>query len=144
METLLNYDYCTDCCRRKGSSASAARKKLGVSTLASKRRLHLVLTMFNCMSSKSPPYLSELFLCLHPATTRTLFRLPSSTFHLINLPWTSRVQLCGDPFHLTSERPKTSPAITHSVSNISISDPPILEVYCSHVLPYSLLLAIYS
>ena len=34
---------------------------LGLSTLASRRKSHLALTMFNCMSSKSPLYLSQLF-----------------------------------------------------------------------------------
>ena len=61
LETLHNYACRTVLRKRKGSSASAARRELGLSTLASRRKLHLAVTMFNCMSSKSPPYLSQLF-----------------------------------------------------------------------------------
>ena len=86
LQTLLNYACCTVHHKRRGSSASAAHRELGLSTLASRRKLHLALTMFNCMSFKSPPYLSQLFLCLHATTTPALFPLPSSIFHLIHLP----------------------------------------------------------
>ena len=61
LETLLNYACCTVLRKCRGSSTSAAHRELGLSTLASRRKLHLALTMFNCMSSKSPPYLSKLF-----------------------------------------------------------------------------------
>ena len=61
LETLLNYACRIVLHKRRGSSASAARRELGLSTLASRRKLHLALNMFNCMSSKSPPYLSQLF-----------------------------------------------------------------------------------
>ena len=61
LETLLNYACRTVLHKRRGSSASAARRELGLSTLASRRKLHLALNMFNCMYSKSPPYLSQLF-----------------------------------------------------------------------------------
>ena len=61
LETLLNYACRTVLRKRRGSSASAARRKLGLSTLASRRKLHLALTVFNCISSKSPPYLSLFF-----------------------------------------------------------------------------------
>ena len=47
--------------KHKGSSASAACKELGLSTLTSRRKLHLAVTMFNCMSSKSSPYLFQYF-----------------------------------------------------------------------------------
>ena len=56
LETLLNYACRTVVHKRKGSSALAAHRELGLSTLASRRKL--AVTMFNCMSSKSPPYLS--------------------------------------------------------------------------------------
>ena len=72
--------------KRRWSSALAAHTELGLSTQASRRKLHLTLTMFSCMSSKSPPHLSRCSLCLHPTTTPTLLCLPSSTYHLINLP----------------------------------------------------------
>jgi hypothetical protein len=45
----------------KGYSALAACGELDLFTLASRRHLHLSLTMFNCISSKLPPYFSELF-----------------------------------------------------------------------------------
>ena len=58
---LLNYACHTVLHKRRGSSASAACRELGLSTLASRRKLHLALTMFKCMSSNSPPYLSQFF-----------------------------------------------------------------------------------
>ena len=61
LETLLNYACRSVLHKHRGSSASAARRELGLSTLASRTKLHLALTMFNCMYSKSPPYLSQLF-----------------------------------------------------------------------------------
>ena len=61
LETLLNYACRTVLHKCRGSSTSAARRELGLSILASRRKRHLVLTIFNCMSSKSPPYLSQLF-----------------------------------------------------------------------------------
>ena len=61
LKTLLNYACCTVLCKRRGSFALAACTELCLSTLASRRKLHFALTMFNCMSSKSPPYLSQLF-----------------------------------------------------------------------------------
>ena len=61
LETLLNYACRTVLRKRSGSSTSAARSELGLSTLASRRKFHLALIMFNCMSSKSSTYLSQLF-----------------------------------------------------------------------------------
>ena len=61
LEILLNYACRTVLHKCRGSSTSAARRELGLSILASRRKCHLALTMFNCMSSKSPPYLSQLF-----------------------------------------------------------------------------------
>ena len=61
LENLLNYACRTVLRKRRRSSASAAHRELGLSTLASRRKLHLAVTMFKCMSSKSPSYLSQLF-----------------------------------------------------------------------------------
>ena len=60
LETVHNYACCTVLRKRKGSSALAARRELCLPTQASRRNLHLAVTMFNCMSSKSLPYLSQL------------------------------------------------------------------------------------
>ena len=61
LETFLNYTCRTVLRKCRGSSASATRREQGLSTLTSRRKLDFVLTMFNCMSSKSPPYLSQRF-----------------------------------------------------------------------------------
>ena len=81
LETLLNYACRTVLRKRRGSSASSAFRELGLSTLASRRKLHLAVTMFNCMSSKSPPYLSQLF-SLSSSHYNTLSASPSQ----LNLP----------------------------------------------------------
>ena len=61
LETLLNVARCTVLCRHRDFSASAAHGELGLSTLSTRRKLHLAQTMFKCLSSQSPPYLSQLF-----------------------------------------------------------------------------------
>ena len=60
LETLLNVARCTVLCRHRDFSASAAHGELGLSTLSTRRKLHLAQTMFKCLSSQSPPYLSQL------------------------------------------------------------------------------------
>ena len=61
LESLLNFA-CRIVLRRcKHSSASAARHDLGVSTLSSRRKLHLSQTVFKCLSSHCPSNLSQLF-----------------------------------------------------------------------------------
>ena len=119
LETLLSYACRTVLRKRRGSSASAAHREIGLSTLASRRKHHLTL-MFNCMSSKSPPYFSQLFLL---PSSHYNTRSASSTFDLIDLPLAkshsvSWVQRCSDPCHRTSGTPENSTAFTHFVSNI--------------------------
>ena len=120
---LLNLEYNYVCrtvlCKRKGSFTSAAHRELGLSTLASRRKLYLALTMSNCMSFKSPPYLSFFSSPLFHYNTLPIHLL-SSTFHLINLfgHSVSWVQHC----HRTFETPDTSIATTHFASNIFTND----------------------
>ena len=140
LENLLNYACRTILRKRRRSSASAAHRELGLSTLASRRKLHLAVTMFKCMSSKSPSYLSHLFLCFHPTTTPALLCLPSSTFHLIDLPLAKshsvqRAQCCGNPCHWTSGTPENSAGFAQFVSNISGM---IFDFYHLHVRDISL------
>ena len=61
LETLLNFSCRTVLCKRKDYSASAARRELGLPTLASRRKLHSAQMVFKCLSSNSPSYLSQLF-----------------------------------------------------------------------------------
>ena len=61
LESLLNFACCTVLRRCKHSSASAARHDLGLSTLSFRRKLHLSQTVFKCLSSHCPAYLSQLF-----------------------------------------------------------------------------------
>ena len=58
LEILLNFACRTVLRRRRDYSASAAHSKLGLSTLSARRKFHLAQTMFKCLSSQSPPYLS--------------------------------------------------------------------------------------
>ena len=80
------------------------------------------------------------FLCLHPATTPTLLHLPSSTFHLIDLPLAkshsvSLAQHCGDFCHQTSGIPRNSTVFTHFTSIILGK---IFDFYHLHVHDISL------
>ena len=61
LETLLNFSCRTVLRRRRDYSATAARRELGLSTLASRRKVHTAQMVFKCLSSNTPPYLSQLF-----------------------------------------------------------------------------------
>ena len=79
LQSLLNYGCTIVLQKPRYSSASQIRNELGLSTLESRRKLHLLQVMYNCLSSRAPSYLS------------TLFRLPSHDHYtrsscLINLP----------------------------------------------------------
>ena len=55
LETLLNFS-CRRVLRRHNDySASAARRELGLSTLASRRNLHTAQQVFKCLTLNSPP-----------------------------------------------------------------------------------------
>ena len=64
LESLLNFACRTILRRSKHYSASVARHDLGLSTLSSRRKLHLSQTIFKCLSSHCPSYLSQLFSAL--------------------------------------------------------------------------------
>ena len=125
LETLHNYACCTVLHKRKGSSALAACRKLGLPTLASRRKLHLAVTMFNCMSSKSSPYLSQLF--SSPSSHYNTCSTSSSQLNLLpngpplaksrSVSWATH---CGDPCHRTSETLEISLGITHLSHGLTI------------------------
>ena len=101
--------------------------ELGLSTLTSRRKLHLAVTMFNCMLPSPLLIYLSYFLRFQPTTTPTLLHLPSSTFLPIDPPLAKShsvlwAQHCGDPCHRTSATLKTSLGTTHSASNIFIND----------------------
>ena len=60
--------------------SSTARAELNLTTLASRRQLHLAQCMFRCLSSLSPPYLSKLF--SYPSRPGTR----STSTRQVNLP----------------------------------------------------------
>ena len=61
LETLLNFG-CKIVLRRcRASSSAIALRDLGLTTLSSRKKLHMAQCMFRCLSSHSPPYLSRLF-----------------------------------------------------------------------------------
>ena len=72
LESLLNFACRTVLHRCKLSSASAARCELGLSTLSSRRKFHLAQTVFKCLYSPCPTYLSWLFPPPAPPTTPDL------------------------------------------------------------------------
>ena len=80
LESLLNFACRTVLHRCKLSSASAARCERGLSTLSSRRKFHLAQTVFKCLYSPCPTYLSQLF-----PTPNSSYHTRSSTSQL-NLP----------------------------------------------------------
>ena len=83
LETLLNFASRTVLRKRRDYSASAACKQLGLSTLSCRRKLHLAQTMFKCLSSQSPQYLSQLF-----SAPSSHYNTRSSSSSQHNLPCT--------------------------------------------------------
>ena len=61
LETLLNFACRTVLHKRRDYSASSARTELGISTLSARRKIYLAQTVYKCVSSQSPTYLSNLF-----------------------------------------------------------------------------------
>ena len=113
LESLLNFACCTVFRRRKYSSASAAHHNLGLSTLSYRRKLHLSRSVFKCLSSHCPSYLSRSTLVQTSliALSRTL--LVNSTshsqgHHLVKGHSVLLVPLCGDHSLRTSVRRKIS------------------------------------
>ena len=122
LEILLNYACCTVLHKRRRSYASSARRELGIFTLASRRKLHLALIMFNCMYSKSLPYFSQLF-----PLTSSHYNTRSALSSQLNLPpnrssfgrksFSFIAKHCGDTCHRTFGTPVASTAINHFASN---------------------------
>ena len=61
LETLLNFSCRTVLRRCRDYSATAAQRERGLSTLACRRKVHTAQMVFKCLSSNTPPYLSQLF-----------------------------------------------------------------------------------
>ena len=95
LEILLNFACRTVLRRRRDYSASAAHGELGLSTLSAKRELHLVQAMFKCLSSQSPPYLSQFF-----SSPTSHYNTRSSSACQLNLP-SSRTYLNGQTVSLS-------------------------------------------
>ena len=83
LQTLFNFACRTVLRRHRDYSASAARRQLGLSTLSARRKLHLAQTVFKCLSSQSPLYLSQLF-----SAPSTHYNTRSSSSSQLNLPTT--------------------------------------------------------
>lgn len=94
LETLVNFGCCITLRKHKDYYATAALNEIGLSTLASRRKLYLVQMMFKCLSSQSPSYLCELF---SPPTSCHFTR--SCILHQLNLP-PVRTTLGQKPFTL--------------------------------------------
>ena len=61
LQTLFNYACRIALHNLRLSSSCALRNDLGLSSLSSRRKLHLAQLMFKCHNSLAPPYLSSLF-----------------------------------------------------------------------------------
>ena len=83
LETLLNFACRTVLHKCRDYSASAAHKQLDLSTLSCRRKLHLAQTMFKCLSSQSPQYLSQLF-----SVPSSHYNTRSSSSSQLNLTYT--------------------------------------------------------
>ena len=113
-------------CRSRHSSASAARSELGLSTLSSCRKLHLAQSVFKCLSSQSPPYLSQLF-----SAPSSSYYTRSSSSRQLNLPTTK--SFFGQK---VLEKPKTLTNSPKSVLTFSILHD---SLYYLHVLVTSII-----
>ena len=67
--------------RCRASSSATALRDLGLTTLSSRRKLHMAQCMFRCLSSHSPPYLSRLF-----SSASSHYTTQSSSTCQLNLP----------------------------------------------------------
>ena len=101
LQTLLNFASRISLHRDHYYSTNAMRKELQLSTLHVRRKLHLSPTMFKCLSSKAPSYLSTLFQTPHCHNTRSccLLNLPS-----VRRPSASLLSLFGDHYLLQCVR----------------------------------------
>ena len=81
LKTLFNFGCHPVLRRRRQYSASAARRELGLPTLASRRKLHLATMMFKCLSLHSPTYLSQIF-----SFPTSHYHTQSASILQINLP----------------------------------------------------------
>ena len=81
LETLFNFGCKVVLRRRRDYSSTAARKELNLTTLASRRQIHMAQCMFRCLSLQSPTYLSGLFT---PPSSH--YKTRSSSTSQLNLP----------------------------------------------------------
>ena len=91
LDLLLNFSCRTVLRRRKYSSASSARSDLGINTLPSRRKVHVAQTVFKCLSSNCPSYLSSIF----PPPPTSSHITHSNTFSQLNLLPTRPLALSG-------------------------------------------------
>ena len=83
LESLVNFACCTVHRRCKHSSASAAHHNLGLSTLSSRKKIHLSQSVFKCLSSRCLSYLSQLV-----SGPNSSHHTQSSSSCQLNLPFT--------------------------------------------------------
>ena len=81
LETLLNFVCRTVLHKCRDYSASSARKELGISTLSARWKIHLAQTVYKCVSSQSPTYLSNCF-----STPTSQYNTRASSTSQLNLP----------------------------------------------------------
>ena len=80
-ETLLNFVCRTVLHKRRDYSASSACKEVGISTLSVEQKIHLAQTVYKCVSSQSPTYLSNLF-----STPTSQYNTRTSSTSQLHLP----------------------------------------------------------
>ena len=81
LQSLFNYACRLVLNRPRLSSSSALWNKLGLTSLCTRRKLHLAEIVYKCHHSLAPGYLSSLFCCPnhhHNKRTKNLANLPSA------------------------------------------------------------------
>ena len=84
LETLFNFGCRLVLHKPRFYSASSARQELHFTTLSARRKFHMCQTMYKCMNSLSPPYLTRLF-----RTPSTHHNTRASSTKQLNLPMTN-------------------------------------------------------
>jgi hypothetical protein len=105
LETLLNFGCRLVLRRRRQYSASAARRELGLTTLATRRKLHLAIMMHKCLSSQSPTSLPSFLISNFPLPHPVSLSPPTKSSSSQNFLRTKIIFIFR---HSTMEIPTTS------------------------------------
>ena len=136
LEALFNYDCCLVLRKPRFYSASSARQELAFTPLSDRRESHMCQTIYKCLNSLSPSYLSRLF-----AAPSTHHNTRASSTNKLNVPltrssfWKKHSALLvlwhGYPSQAMFEFARIIP---HSL-NCAVHDQFLLHEYCTYMNP---------